>query len=87
MSRKEQIKLGNTKYPYEYIIYEQEKELEREPQQYNLTQQVTEAAIRYIKSNENSPFFLYLAHPMPHMPVYASTDFKVNQPEANMVTP
>lgn len=56
MSRKEQIKLGNTKYPYEYIIYEQEKELEREPQQYNLTQQVTEAAIRYIKSNENSPF-------------------------------
>ena len=60
MSRKEQIKLGNTKYPYEYIIYEQEKELEREPQQYNLTQQVTEAAIRYIKSNENSPFFLYL---------------------------
>ena len=76
MSRKEQIKLGNTKYPYEYIIYEQEKELEREPQQYNLTQQVTEAAIRYIKSNENSPFFLYLAHPMPHMPVYASTDFQ-----------
>lgn len=76
MSRKEQIKLGNTKYPYEYIIYEQEKELEREPQQYNLTQQVTKAAIRYIKSNENSPFFLYLAHPMPHMPVYASTDFQ-----------
>jgi excisionase family DNA binding protein len=53
-----------------------EKELEREPQQYNLTQQVTEAAIRHIKSNENSPFFLYLAHPMPHMPVYASTDFQ-----------
>ena len=37
---------------------------------------MTEAAIRYIKSNENSPFFLYLAHPMPHMPVYASTDFQ-----------
>ena len=37
---------------------------------------MTKAAIRYIKSNENSPFFLYLAHPMPHMPVYASTDFQ-----------
>lgn len=76
MSRKEQIKLGNKSYPYEYILYEQEKEIEREPDQYDLTKQVTNAAIRYIKSNGDSPFFLYLAHPMPHVPVYASADFQ-----------
>lgn len=76
MSRKEQMKLGNKEYPYEYIIYEQEKEIAREPEQYNLTKQVTNAAVRYINSNAGSPFFLYLAHPMPHVPVYASADFQ-----------
>ena len=76
MSRKEQIKMGNKKYPYEYIVYEQETEIKREPDQYDLTQDVTSAAIRYIKTNKNAPFFLYLAHPMPHRPVYASSDFQ-----------
>ena len=76
MSRKEQIKMGNEKYPYEYIVYEQENEIKREPDQFNLTQDVTSAAIRYIKANVNVPFFLYLAHPMPHLPVYASSDFQ-----------
>lgn len=76
MSRKEQIKMGNKEYPYEYMVYEQDKEIEREPEQCNLTQQVTDAAIRYIKSNSGSPFFLYLAHPMPHNPVYASVEFQ-----------
>ena len=45
------------------LFMNKKKELEREPQQYNLTQQVTEAAIRYIKSNENSPFFLVFSTP------------------------
>ncbi len=76
MSRKEQIKMGNEKYPYEYVLYEQEKEIIREPDQYNLTQLVTLAAVRYIKSSTDAPFFLYLAHPMPHVPVYASADFR-----------
>jgi arylsulfatase len=58
------------------VLYEQEKEIEREPEQYDLTKQMTNAAIRYIKSNADSPFFLYLAHPMPHVPVYASADFQ-----------
>lgn len=84
MSRKEQIKMGNKKYPYEYIVYEQETEIKREPDQYDLTQDVTSAAIRYIKTNKNAPFFLYLAHPMPHRPVYASSDFKDNQREESM---
>ena len=76
MSRREQIKMGNEKYPYEYILYEQEREIMREPEQYNLTQLVTQAAVRYIGSHADTPFFLYLAHPMPHVPVYASMDFQ-----------
>lgn len=76
MSRVEKGKMGYKKYPYEYMLYEQEKVIEREPDQHYLTQQVTNAAVRYIKSHTDTPFFLYVAHPMPHIPVYSSDDFQ-----------
>lgn len=76
MSKKEQSKVGNVKYPYEYIIYDQEKIVEKEPDQTQLTKRLTEKAVSYIKSNKDKPFFLYLAHPMPHWPVYASEAFQ-----------
>jgi arylsulfatase A len=41
-----------------------------------LTEILTEEAIRWIKSNNNNPFFLLMAHPMPHGPVAASERFK-----------
>lgn len=76
MSRKEQIKLGNINYPYELPVYEQNIIIEKEPDQDLLTKKMTKKAIEYIKSNRNNPFFLYLAHPMPHAPVHASIDFQ-----------
>ena len=76
MSRKEQMKLGNKNYPYELVVYEQEKEVEREPDQTLLTKRLTEVATQYIRSHQKHPFFLYLAHPMPHFPVYASSRFQ-----------
>ena len=76
MSKKEQSKVGNVKYPHEYIIYDQEKIVEKEPDQTQLTKRLTEKAVSYIKSNQDKPFFLYLAHPMPHWPVYASEAFQ-----------
>ena len=76
MSRKEQMKLGNKNYPYELVVYEQEKEVEREPDQTQLTKRLTEVATQYIRSHQKHPFFLYLAHPMPHFPVYASSRFQ-----------
>jgi putative beta-glucosidase len=76
MSRIEKGKMGYKNYPYEYVLYEQDKVVEKEPDQHLLTQQVTQAAVRYIESHANTPFFLYVAHPMPHIPVYASNDFQ-----------
>ena len=76
MSRKEQQKVGNKNYPYELIVYEQDKEIEREPDQTQLTKRLTEVAVRYIREHKNNPFFLYLAHPMPHFPVYASERYQ-----------
>jgi len=40
------------------------------------TKRYTEESIRFIKKNRNKPFFLYLAHNMPHVPIFASEKFK-----------
>jgi len=41
-----------------------------------LTRNFTLAAQDFIRSNREHPFFLYLAHAMPHFPVHASKDFR-----------
>ncbi len=41
-----------------------------------ITQDYTKEALNYIESNKDRPFFLYLAHNMPHIPVGASENFK-----------
>jgi uncharacterized sulfatase len=41
-----------------------------------LTRDFTLAAQDFIRSNKDHPFFLYLAHAMPHYPVHASEDFR-----------
>lgn len=40
-----------------------------------LTQRYTERAVDFIRRNRERPFFLYLAHTMPHIPQYASPAF------------
>ena len=42
----------------------------------DVTQMYTEEAVRFIRDNKDDPFFLYLAHNMPHVPVGASEAFK-----------
>lgn len=44
--------------------------------QTELTTWYTERAIQFIDNNHNKPFFLYLAHNMPHVPLYVSNKFK-----------
>ena len=43
--------------------------------QAKLTGAFTAKAVNYIKTNKSRPFFLYLAHPMPHVPLAASPAF------------
>lgn len=40
-----------------------------------LTRQYTEEAIGFIRRQKDAPFFLYLAHTMPHVPINATEDF------------
>ena len=43
--------------------------------QAHLTRNYTNAAVKFIEQNRNRPFFLYLAHAMPHKPLAASEEF------------
>ncbi len=44
--------------------------------QAEMTRQFTERAVKFIKGHADSPFFLYLPHPMVHVPLYASEAFR-----------
>lgn len=43
--------------------------------QAQLTTRYTERAVSFIERNNDRPFFLYLAHSMPHVPLYVSDKF------------
>ncbi len=43
--------------------------------QQNTTKTYTQEALKFIEKNKDGPFFLYVAHNMPHVPIYASDDF------------
>ena len=45
------------------------------PDQTRLTTWYTERAVRFIESNHHRPFFLYVPHNMPHVPLFVSEKF------------
>lgn len=49
-------------------------EVEPEDQQ-QFTRWLTEGAVDFINRNKDRPFFLYVPHPMPHVPLYTSEDY------------
>ena len=53
-----------------------EEIIERPTDQNTITRRYTEEAVRFIRANKEGPFFVYLAHSMPHVPLFASGDFK-----------
>ena len=50
--------------------------IELNPDQTQLTERYTEAALNFIESNREGPFLLYLAHAMPHEPLFVSERFR-----------
>lgn len=44
--------------------------------QETITKRYTEDAVKWIGSRGDEPFFLYLAHNMPHAPIFASKEFQ-----------
>ena len=50
--------------------------IEAPADQSTLTRRYTEEAVKFIEANKEKPFFLYLPHTFPHLPLFASPDFK-----------
>jgi arylsulfatase A len=44
--------------------------------QSDLTKQITERAVKFIATHKARPFFLYVPHPQPHVPLYCSAEFR-----------
>jgi arylsulfatase A len=49
--------------------------IEQEPDQRLLTRRLTEEAVAFMEEHKDQPLLLYLAHPMPHVPLFVSEAF------------
>ncbi|HIA26683.1 MAG TPA: arylsulfatase, partial [Planctomycetes bacterium] len=56
-------------------IHRDDKIVERPADQRTLTRRYTEEALAFIETPREEPFFLYLAHSMPHVPLFRSDPF------------
>lgn len=65
-------------YPELPLIHNTEKirEFRTLEDQADITTLYTEKAVQFIRENKKNPFFLYLAHSMPHVPLAVSDKFK-----------
>ena len=63
-------------FPDDLLLYKNENPIETLIDQSDLTKRITDESIRFINENKNNPFFLYIPHPQPHVPLFASKEFK-----------
>ncbi len=66
----------NTKRSGKVPLMRGERVVEYPADQSTLTQRYTDEAVDFIKTNRDKPFFLYLPHTMPHIPLAASDAFR-----------
>ncbi len=53
-----------------------EEIVERPANQNTLIKRYTDEAVRFIEQERDEPFFLYLAHNLPHVPLFCSDEFR-----------
>jgi arylsulfatase A-like enzyme len=63
--------------PWNVPLMRDEKIIERPADQTTLIERYTQEAVRFINENKKRPFFLYLPHTMPHVPLFVSDEFFV----------
>jgi arylsulfatase A-like enzyme len=66
---------ANGGFPNDLPLMRGSKVIESNPDQRQLTTRYTEAALQFIEAQRERPFFLYLAHNMPHVPLFVSEKF------------
>ena len=63
--------------PWNVPLMRNEEVIERPADQTTLIERYTKEAVEFIRKNKNNPFFLYLPHTMPHVPLFVSDEFFV----------
>ncbi|SKA92712.1 arylsulfatase [Prosthecobacter debontii] len=61
-------------------LYENEKVIETDPDQSLFTRRITEKSVSFIRRHKAQPFFLYVPHIMPHVPIFAADRFRGKSP-------
>ncbi len=61
--------------PWNVPLMRNETVVERPANQTTLIERYTDEAIKFIRMNKNKPFFRYLPHTMPHIPLFVSDEF------------
>jgi arylsulfatase A-like enzyme len=56
-------------------LYKDKDVIETDPDQSQFTRRFTEQAIEFLRDNKERPFFLYVPHVMPHVPIFRSEAF------------
>ena len=72
---------SNDMTPFE--LYRQDLVIEEPVDQSTLTERYTQEALRFIETHQDKPFFLYMPHTFPHVPLYVSNQFS-GQSEAGL---
>lgn len=57
-------------------LYTNDQVVATDPDQSQFTKLFTERAVGFIQANKSKPFFLYVPHVMPHVPIFVSDHFK-----------
>jgi arylsulfatase len=57
-------------------LFDGAKVVEKDPDQSLFTRRFTDRAVQFIEKNKDRPFFLYVPHVMPHVPIFASDKFR-----------
>ncbi|GAA5507501.1 sulfatase [Novipirellula caenicola] len=55
--------------------------IETDPDADYLTRRITQRAVSFIEANKDTPFLVYIPHPIPHRPIHASPPFMKSVPE------
>lgn len=61
---------------YNVPLLKDEEIIERPTDQTTITKRYTQEGQAFIRANKDKPFFLYLAHSMPHIPLFVSEEAK-----------
>ncbi len=62
-------------------LFENEKIIELPVDQRTITRRCTQKSIDFIKKNKTKPFFVYIPHSMPHIPLYVPDEVRDPNPQ------